>query len=290
MARRPLYLNGVRAFEATARLGSIAAAAAELNIAPSAVSRMVGLLEDRLGVALFERRANRLAITGAGETYRDGLTPLLDAMAGLTERVAGAGAGAVLTVGVGPTFAVRWLIPRLARFQALAPEAEVRVTAGGAAAPFSDDWTCGIQLGDAAPAGFASDELFAGDLTPVAAPADAARLKAPKDLASETLLRVAHAPEDWPHWLAAAGVEGAAPSGPVFDYYGQAIQAAADGLGVAIGIRPYIDDDLAAGRLVRPFDLAVPQGQHWRLVYRPSRLETPLFASFRDWVLAEVAG
>ncbi|MGZ0189921.1 MAG: LysR family transcriptional regulator, partial [Alphaproteobacteria bacterium] len=145
MANTPLYLNGIRAFEATARQGSFAAAAEELNIAPSAVSRMVALLEDRVGAALFRRAANKLIITPAGVTYQAGLTPLLDAMGALTAQVSARAPGHVLTVGVGPTFAVKWLIPRLASFQALAPEADVRITTGGAAAPFAEDWTCGVR-------------------------------------------------------------------------------------------------------------------------------------------------
>ena len=100
-----------------------------------------------------------------------------------------------------------------------------------------------------------------------------------------TLLRVTHALDDWPRWLKAAGVAGAALSGPQFEYYGQAQQAAADGVGVAMGIRPYIDDDLAAGRLVTPFALTVPKGEAWYLVYKPARREEPAFAAFRHWLI-----
>jgi LysR family glycine cleavage system transcriptional activator len=145
--RRLPYLNGIRAFEAAARCGSFAGAAVELSVTPAAVSRMVRLLEDRLGVGLFERSANRLALTAAGRAYRIGLSPILDALVQLTDQVK-AQSGRVLTVGVGPTFAVRWLIPRLADFRRSAPDIDVRITTGGAAAPFADDWTCGIKLGE----------------------------------------------------------------------------------------------------------------------------------------------
>ena len=291
MSRSPLYLNGLRAFEASARLGGFAAAAAELNIAPSAVSRMVALLERRIGAALFERQANRLKITPAGAQYQAGLTPLFDAMATLTDQVSGRSQDRILTIGVGPTFAVRWLIPRLAGFQAMQPEADVRITTGGAAAPFGDDWTCGIKLGpnqaDDVDADFVSDPLFSADLTPVASPAVAATLTKPTDLDPKRLISVAHAPKDWPMWFDGAAVKGIRPSGPTFAYYGQAIQAAADGIGVALGIRPYIDDDLLAGRLCTPFDVTVAKGQEWRLIFRQPALQNAVFASFRQWLLAE---
>jgi LysR family glycine cleavage system transcriptional activator len=97
---------------------------------------------------------------------------------------------------------------------------------------------------------------------------------------------VAHADEDWRLWLDAAGVNRVTAKGAVFDYYGQALQAAADGVGVAVGIRPYIDDDLRAGRLVMPFPVTVPKGQQWYLIYRDVRRDQPDFVSFRDWIMA----
>lgn len=93
------------------------------------------------------------------------------------------------------------------------------------------------------------------------------------------------APEDWTDWTTAAGIAGLAAAGPIFEFYGQAIQAAADGMGVAMGIRPYIDDDIAAGRLVAPFAIPVPKREGWYLVYRPDRAAEPAFAAFRQWIL-----
>jgi LysR family transcriptional regulator, glycine cleavage system transcriptional activator len=283
--RRLPYLNGIKAFEAAARSGSFAAAAGELNVSPAAISRMVHLLEERLGVALFERKANRLALTPTGHTYQAGLTTIFDALANLTSQVTSSAGERVLTIGVGPTFAIRWLIPRLADFQKVEPDIEVRFTTGGVAAPFADDWTCGITLGDGDWPGLTAERMFAADLTPVCAPRLAARLKRVGDLGASTLLRVAHAKDDWPRWLKAAGASRIAAKGPEFDYYGQAIQAAADGVGVAMGIRPYIDDDLAAGRLVAPFALSVPKGQQWYLVYRDFRKDQRDFVAFRKWLL-----
>ena len=257
---------------------------------PAAISRMVRLLEQRLAVPLFERRANGLGLTSAGRAYQAGLTPIFSALTHLTEQVVSLAGAQVLTVGVGPTFAIRWLIPRLADFRREAPDVDVRITTGGAAAPFAEGWTCGIRLGSAPWPGFAAEPLFTADLVPVCAPALAARLRTPSDLAEATLLRVAHAPDDWPSWLAASGLGGLEARGPIVEFYGQALQAAADGVGVALGIRPYVDDDLAAGRLVAPFALSVPKGMGWFLIFREARRQEPAFVAFRDWIIRSAKG
>lgn len=281
------HLNGIKAFEAAARTGGFAAAARELNVTPAAISRMVRLLEDRMGVALFARRPNALDLTDAGRAYQAGLTPLFAALTRLTDDIGGR-AGA-LTVGVGPTFAIRWLIPRLADFRRTAPDIDVRITTGGAAAPFAEAWTCGIQLGRGPWPDLMAEPLFSADLIPVCAPALAARLVRPAGLAAASLLRVAHAPDDWPMWLRAAGLTDIEARGPVLEFYGQALQAAADGVGVALGIRPYVDDDVAAGRLVAPFALTVPKGMSWYLIFREARRREPAFAAFRDWIMRAVS-
>jgi len=288
--RRLLFLNGIKAFEAAARSGSFAGAGAELNVSAAAVSRMVHLLEQRLGVALFERKANKLAMTSAGRAYQSGLTPIFDALASLTAQVTAPSSVRVLTIGVGPTFAMKWLIPRLADFRQHEPDIDVRITTGGAAAPFGDDWSCGIKLGDGEWPGLVAEPLVAADLLPVCAPRLAARLKRPGDLKGPSLLRVAHSPGDWPLWLKTAAVARVTARGPEFQFYGQALQAAIDGLGIAMGIRPYIDDDLAAGRLVAPFALSVPKGMRWYLVYRNFQTEQRDFAAFRRWSMRAAAG
>lgn len=283
------FLNGVRAFEAAARHNSFKAAAVELNVTPAAISRMVKLLEERLGVQLFERKPNGLALTAAGHNYQSGLSPLLDAIADLTTRIQAQAGARILTVGVGPTFATRWLIPRLAAFQKAEPDIELRFATGGAVAPFTDDWTCGIVQGEGAFPGRMAEPLVAADLLPVCAPALADSLRRPTDLKSHMLLRVTHAPGDWTSWLNAAGLERLQAKGPEFELYAQALQAATDGLGVAMGIRPYIDDDLAAGRLVAPFSVKVSNGKQWYLVYRAERGDEPAFNAFRRWIIDQAS-
>ena len=287
--RRLLFLNGMKAFEAAARTGSFAAAGSELNVSAAAISRMVHLLEQRLEVALFERKANRLVLTPTGRAYQNGLTPIFDALASLTAQVTAPATMRVLTLGIGPTFALKWLIPHLADFRKEEPDIEVRITTGGADVPFGDDWSCGIQLGHGNWPGLVAEPLFAADLLPVCTPRLAATLRRPADLRGPSLLRVAHAAEDWPLWLKAAGVTRVTARGTEFQYYGQALQAAVDGLGVAMGIRPYIDDDLAAGRLVAPFALSVPKGERWYLVYRSFQAGQRDFTAFRRWIMRAAA-
>ena len=283
--RKLPFLNGIRAFEAAARAASFAKAADELHVTPAAISRMVQLLEQRLGLQLFERKANRLVLTPAGRAYQAGLTQLFDQLANLTAQVTAMSGARALTVGVGPTFATRWLIPRLADFQKQEPEIEVRFATGGATLPYNDDWTCGIRLGDGNWPGFIAERLFAADLTPVCSPAMAKHLKSPEDLKAVPLLRVAHASDDWPRWLKAAGLPKIRIKGPEFEYYGQALQAAADGVGVTMGIRPYVDDDLRAGRLIAPFARSVSKGEHWYLIYRDVRKNETAFLAFRAWIM-----
>jgi LysR family transcriptional regulator, glycine cleavage system transcriptional activator len=287
--RRLLFLNGIKAFEAAARTGSFAAAGTEMNVSAAAISRMVNLLEQRLDVTLFERRANRLVLTAVGRSYQSGLTPIFDALASLTAQIMAPEAARVLTLGVGPTFALKWLIPHLADFRTEKPGIEVRITTFGDMVPFGEDWSCGIKLGDGNWPGLVAEPLFEADLLPVCTPRLAASLKRPADLKGPTLLRVAHAAEDWPLWLKAAGTTRITARGTEFQYYGQALQAAIDGLGVAMGIRPYIDDDLAAGRLVAPFELSVPKGERWYLVYRSFQAEQRDFAAFRRWITRAAA-
>jgi len=283
--RKLPFLNGIRAFEAAARAKGFAKAADELHVTPAAISRMVQLLEQRIGVPLFERKPNRLALTAAGIAYQAGLTQIFDQLSNLTAQVTAMAGSRVLTIGVGPTFATRWLIPRLADFQKKEPDLEVRFVTGGATVPYNDEWTCGIRLGHGDWPDFAADRLFAADLIPVCSPSTAKRLKTPNDLRNTTLLRVAHATDDWSRWLKAAELSKVQLKGPEFEYYGQALQAAADGVGVAMGITPYVDDDLKAGRLVAPFAKSVSKGEHWYLIYRVGRKDEAAFKAFRSWIM-----
>jgi LysR family glycine cleavage system transcriptional activator/LysR family transcriptional regulator of beta-lactamase len=286
--RRLPSLNALRAFESAARLGSFTAAAAELSVTQAAVSRSVKLLEAQLGCGLFGRHANALTLTDKGRILLPELTGAFERMAMGLQRIEGSPARPVVTVGVGPTFAMRWLIPRLVRFQSLHPGIEIHTTTGGAAAPLRSEWACSITLGSDRSPGVTSLPLFSPDYFPVCSPRLAARLRAPRDLYRTTLLDVRHAPGDWSLWLAKAKLDEAKVANRLmFEYYAFAIQAALDGAGVAIGLHPYIVDDLAAGRLVAPFELSVRKQQGWYLTFRSEARDNPACVAFMDWVAAE---
>jgi LysR family transcriptional regulator of beta-lactamase len=286
MARHLPSLNGLRAFEAAGRNGSFTAAATELNVTQTAVSRMVRLLEQRLGFALFRRRANALELTVQGQALLTGLTDSFDSIARLTEQVAAMRAGPVLTVGVGPTLAVNWLIPRLGRFYQSHPQIEVRMATGGRTRPVRDDWTCTIRRDIASWPGYIAEELFPSTLVPVCTPALAAGLRHPSDLRKAPLIFVPHLANDWACWFDAAGLrQPIRPGGEVFfDNNAMAMQAVLDGVGVAIAQPLYVTDALMSGRLVAPFPIIATKREGWYLEYRPFRAEEPALLAFRQWL------
>jgi len=284
-------LKGLRAVEAALRLGSFALAAGELNVTQTAVSRLVREVELWLGQNLFERRANTLAITEAGRALTPRLSDAFRSLEAAVTSLQRRPGGPAITVAVGPTFAMRWLIPRLPKFQAAHPGIEVRVvTAIGDLVELKPDWTATIRMAENPGAGFSGERLFTAALFPVAAPAIAAGIKNPKDLVRQTLLEVNHNPQDWPRWLKLAGLDGKSfRKRASFDYSAFALQAAIDGLGVALARAPYVGDDLAAGRLARLFDLALEEEKRgWYLIHRPGAEADPPFGAFRTW-LAQVA-
>jgi LysR family transcriptional regulator, regulator of gene expression of beta-lactamase len=287
--RRLPSLNGLRAFEAAGRQCSFTAAAKELNVSQTAVSRMVRLLEGRLGFMLFQRHASALELTAQGQALLSGLTDSFDSIARLTESVAAMRAGPVLTIGVGPTLAVSWLIPRLASFYRSHPDVEVRMATGGATRPVRDDWTCTIRRDAAGWPGYIAENLFPSTVVPVCTPEIASSLCSPGDLRSATLIRVSNMPNDWPCWFEAAGLRHPAHStGEVlFESSAMAMQAVLDGAGVAVAQLSYVSDALAAGRLVAPFPIAARKREAWFLQYRPIRREDSALLAFRDWLHGE---
>jgi LysR family transcriptional regulator, regulator of gene expression of beta-lactamase len=291
VARQLPSLNGLRAFEAAGRLGSFKRAAGELNVTQTAVSHMVRLLEKRLGYALFRRKPNRLELTAQGQTFLAGLSDAFDSIERLAEQVAAMRAGPVLTVGVGPTLAVNWLIPRLATFYRDHSDIEVRMATGGATRPVRHDWTCTIRRDKGPWEGYVAEELFPGTLIPVCTRPLGDRLRRLSDFRHATLLVVAHLPGDWPCWFKAAGmIEPLTPAGQIrFESNAMAMQAVLDGVGVAIAQLAYVSDALAAGRLVAPFPVAARTDEAWFLEYRPIRREEPALQVFRDWLLSEAA-
>ncbi len=291
MARGVAYLNGLRAFETAARLGSFTLAARELHVTQAAVSQQVRLLEKRLGFALFHRHANELELTDQGRAFQPGLTVAFEGIDRLADQVAAMRSGPVLVAGIAPAFALNWLIPRLTSFSRKHPEVEFRMATGGKRLPLRDDWTCSVRRGVGDWPGYVAEELFPATLVPVCTPEIANGLRHPRDLHRATLIVVAHLRDQWKWWFDAAGLnQPVQPRGEVvFESSPMAIKAVLDGVGVAVAQLPYVSDALASGRLVSPFPIVRKKYESWYLAYRPVRRDDPALRAFREWLHTEAA-
>ncbi|MBN8944271.1 MAG: transcriptional regulator GcvA [Rhizobiales bacterium] len=287
--RRLPPLGALRAFEAGARHLNFTRAAAELCVTQAAISHQVRLLEDWLGVRLFERHGHSLRLTAQGAAYLPELTAALDRMAAATARL-GQQDGKPLRITVLPSFAACWLVPRLGRFRERHPGIELRLTSSADLWDFADDrFDLGIRSGLGRWAGLKADLVGRETLSPVCSPSVAAgppALRSPADLQQARLLH--DTPKDaWSRWFDHAGLAGAkAEAALTFNDAGLMLRAAVDGHGVALGRLMLAADDLAAGRLVRPFDIALANDYSYWLVYPAARLR-PDMAVFRSWLLAE---
>ncbi len=288
MAYRLPPLNSLRLFEAAGRHGSFKLAASELHITPSAVSHGVATLEDWLGVALFARGNRSLTLTPAGTAYLAAIQPALAALAQAGDGVPGRRPTGRLSVSVAPTFGLAWLIPHLPRFQERHPDIQVNVDTVQRQVDFTRDGVdVAIRRGHGDWPGLSSVPLVTEDLVPVCAPALAARIATPADLAGQTLLHVVTTAEDWGTWAELAGVTGLDLSrGSRFDTIQMAQLAAAQGLGVAIGRLPLAAADIAAGRLVPVLGPPVRSRMSYWLVSPPDALQRPEVGAFRDWLLS----
>jgi LysR family glycine cleavage system transcriptional activator len=289
-------LNALRAFEAAARHLSFTKAAAELHVTQAAISHQIKTLEDHLGVPLFQRRNKAVLLTEAGQLclpgVRDGFARLAEAVDGLRALQT----DSVLSVTTSPSFAAKWLVPRLERFRAANPELDVRIDASTQLVDFArENIDVGIRYGAGSYAGLTSESLFGTEVFPVCSPRlrkGPQALRTPADLKRHTLLHTewfARTDEpDWRMWLLAAGVSDVDwTRGPQFNDAALAIQAAIEGQGVALGRDALVAADIKAGRLVRPFRLSVAGRFHYHLVYLPVALKRSKVAIFRDWLLRE---
>ncbi|CAM2153530.1 transcriptional regulator GcvA [Paraburkholderia tropica] len=251
-------LNALRAFEAAGRLGSFKEAAAELHVTPGAVSQHVRLLEEWLGAPLFERLNRRVQLTPAAQVYLDEIGPLFEQLSQATAKYGAPRAvPRTLTVSSLATFTLRWLVPRLAKFRAAHPDIEVKVeTSNEPPESLKDGYDVIIRGGPDTFYGYAMRPFLTEERLPVCSPAllQRAPLRTPGDLRAHTLLHTSSLPRLWPDWLASAQIPALAPAATLtFDHFYLTLQAAIDGIGVAMGPTALVADDLAAGRLVAPF-------------------------------------
>lgn len=287
-------LNGLRAFEAAARHLSFTAAADELNVTQAAISHQIRRLEERLGVALFRRAHKRLELTPAAAAYLPSVRRAFDELREATDKLLSRDRRRMLTVSTTASFAVKWLMPRLSHFQRAYPEIEVRVTTGTALTDFArDEVDVGVRYGFGDWPGVAAVPLLREDVFPVCSPGlrdGEPGLRQPADLARHTLIHISAYADDWRLWLTAAELPEIDPTrGLNVDLALSAIQAAVDGAGVMLGRTALVGDDLAAGRLVAPFDLVLPAAAAYYVVYPPAPADEPCVRAFRDWLLSEVA-
>ena len=294
MERRTLPLNALRAFEATIRTGTLARAADELCVTPSAVGHQVKNLEDWLGAPLFQGDGARRRPTPEGERFAHQLTDAFGRLDQACRTMFRASLATELHVNVTPTFAIRWLVPRLGRFQSRYPAISVHIATSAAPVDFERAGTqVAIRFGDGKWPGMAADLLFMEDVFPVCHPkflSGTGALADPRDLKGHTLLHTFHRRDDWPRWLAAAGVPASAvdpAQGQYFDLTTMALDAAEAGLGIAITREAQVQDAIESGRLVAPFRRDLLRGEGCYILTAPSLRDTPAVRAFRDWILEE---
>ncbi|OZI25964.1 LysR family transcriptional regulator [Bordetella genomosp. 9] len=292
MSRRDLLppLNPARAFEAAGRLLSISRAADELSVTPAAVSRQVRLLEAYLGTPLFNRVRGALELTPAGARYLSELMPLFANLRSATAAVTRKrDSGGTLRIRSPATFAVRWLIPRLAGFHRSNPQVDVQVTTSSRPLDFQrEEIDAGIELGDGVWPGVHTLRLMPNVLVPVAAPA--LRLNEKTRLDRQTLLHSLARPDDWSLWLRAAGRTLVDSSrGMKYETSLLAYQAALEGHGIAIAQKALVDKELAEGSLVAPFAFVLDRGHYtYYLAWPAGRAQPAALRAFRDWLAATV--
>jgi LysR family transcriptional regulator, glycine cleavage system transcriptional activator len=284
-------LNGLRAFEAAARHMSFTRAAAELNVTQTAISHQIRRLEEQLGTKLFVRRNRALSLTREAREYLPSIRSAFEDLRQATARLRRPEREGVLTVSTTASLATKWLVSRVAAFQDAHPGIAVRISTSAHLVDFQrEEVDVAVRYGRGHWPGLRAEWLMAERLFPVCSPAllAAKPLREPTDLADHTLLHTSVSREDWQLWLTAAGLplSIAARRGLTFDQGFMAVQAAVEGLGVALGRTRLVEADLAAGRLVAPFDIALPQDAGYYVVSPVATAESAKVALFRRWLIA----
>jgi LysR family glycine cleavage system transcriptional activator len=290
MTTRLPALPALRAFDAVARLGSLTGAAADLHVTHGAISHQIKALESELGTAVLERAGRGVRLTSQGERFALHVRAALDRLASGVQELQARGNARRIRVSVVPSFAARWLLPRLGRFMRTHPDVDLEVGAAVAMVDFQrDDVDLAIRHGHGPWPGVIAEPLFDETRFVVCSPRlPRGRMpRHPGELARYVLLR--GEAEPWEPWFRAAGLDWPEPSrGPLFNDSSHMMQAAAEGQGVAVARESLLGNDLATGALVRPFDLAVPAERRFYLVHPPRLAGTAKVALFRAWLLAEL--
>lgn len=290
-ARSRLPLNALRVFDAAASLGSFTLAAEQLAITPGAVSRQIKALEAELGVRLFDRFNRAVRLTESGARLAEGVADALERLEMVVERVRPQ-ADAPLVVSVLHSMAVKWLVPRLHRYQERFPGAEILVSAADRPVDLAREQVdVAIRYGLGPYPGLSAQRLIRNVMFPVCSPRLLERRPFPwtaADLAHTQLLHDANLREDepdWPRWLARAGESGVdGRRGPKFSNTYLSLEAAMRGQGVVLAHEALVIDDLASGRLAKPFDNMVITDFHYYALCLPERADEPKIRRFRQWL------
>jgi LysR family glycine cleavage system transcriptional activator len=296
--RRLPPLNALRAFEAAARHLNFSRAADELAVTPGAVSQQIQNLEDYVGASLFKRTPKGLLLTDAAQTALPALREAFDRLAEAASLLTAAVDGRRLTVSVAPSFAAKWLVPRLGQFEAAHPQVDVWLSADMEVVDFAlGEIDLAIRYGAGRYPGLEVVKLMSETVIPVTSPGylEASPIQAPADLANHVLLHDG-SPDaddscpDWSMWLAARGIRGIdGTRGPRFNQSSLVIEAAAAGRGVALAKRALAQADLDSGRLVAPLQDATAVDFAYFVVHPKAKGRLPQVKAFVSWIAAQAA-
>lgn len=281
-------LGPLRVFDAVYRAGGISRAADALHVTPGAVSQQVKQLESTLGVVLVRKTGREIELTEAGVVLAKGLADLFDRIEAVLDEVAVVGSPKRLRLKVLPTFAIKWLVPRLASFYAAHSDIDIEIATVSRAQELQlDNADFVVRHGTGDWPGLQVDHLFDEIFVPVCSPSLGETIGAPQDLLGAQLLHSMMRPEGWPTWLSVTGFGAVQPARNVtLANAALCFQAAVNGLGVAIGQKAYVRDDLASGRLILAVDQEVRTEFGYFLLCDPMKAETQPFKLFREWLLS----
>lgn len=280
-------LNALRAFEAAARHLSFKLAGQELHVTAGAISRHVAHLEEFLGEKLFVRHHKKVVMTPKGVAYLHDVQPALQHILAATNELVSQTDQQVLRLRVPPTFAQRWLVPRLATFNVRHPDLSVRITTSHDPVGFAtDEFDAGVYYGEEVPMGLVGEVLVPEHLVPICrASHPAAAVQAPEALAQHMLLHSFRRPDDWPHWFERAGLSGVQLKRKmVFENSSLTYQGAFDGLGVAIAQLSFVSNELISGVFVAPTEVTYRSAFAYFLVYPKEKATVRKLRALHAWL------
>lgn len=290
-------LKSLQAFEAAGRHLSFTEAAHELNVTPGAISQQIRVLEEFLEIKLFKRMNRAIVLTDAGQLFLPMISTGFEQFYEAVNLVRHKSNDGPLTITSAPSFVSKWLIPRLSRFKATHPGIDVRIDTSDRLVDFKhEDIDVGIRFGDGVYPELDTVFLFSFDLIPVCSPELLRKgkgLKKVSDLKNYTLLHSNYDEldpgwPDWAMWLKVVNAEGVdSDHGIYFNQSDLLFQAAMEGQGIALLASVMAEPEIAAGRLVQPFDVRLPVKLDYHLVTTPQKARIKKVAAFREWVLAE---